>query len=244
MRGRTLAGSLFRSSNLPRAFALKLEPSRPGLEPPRSLPLPLPFDVVATSFHTPQAVGDFDGRGNSLPGELFPSRLDSGGVDFRLGPASPGAANALACQGQRLELPAEGYRKLHFLAAAIDGDQCGKLQIGDRSLEIRVQHYSGSIGRWKAWRRRLFGWAWAPSGSGFLKSDPIAWLATHRHTPGVRDDPYVFCYLFRYAVALPPGVRSLRLPEEPRIRIFALSLTNETISDTTPATELYDGTTS
>ncbi len=225
----------------PRAFAVRLEPSPSGLEAPRSLPLPLPFDVVATSFHAPRTSGDFDGRGNTLPGELFPSRLTSGGVEFRLGPASPGRANALACRGQRLELPADEYRKLHLLAASTGGDRWGEFQIGDRSVEIRVQHYTGSIGRWKAWRRGLLGWAWARPGTGFLKRDPIAWVATHRHAPGVRDEPYVFCYLFRYVVALPRGGRSLRLPDEPGIRLFALSLSDETISDTAPAVELYDG---
>ena len=59
--------------------------------------------------------------------------------------------------------------------------------------------------------------------------------------PGVRDEPYVFCYLFRYVVTLPRGGRSLRLPDEPGIRLFALSLSDETISDTAPAVELYDG---
>ncbi len=227
----------------PRAFAVHLAPSRVMLAKPRSLPLPLPFDVVATSFHEDRAgaAGDFDDHGNAIPGELFPEGLSAGGVEFRLGPASPGAANALACRGQVLELPSDDFGKIHFLAASSQGDRWGEFRLGKQTVAIRVQHYTGSIGRWKAWHRRLRGFGWARPGTGFLKRDPIAWLATHRHGPGVQDEPYVFCYLFRYVITLPPAAGKLHLPDEPEIRIFAVSLANETISETATASELFDG---
>ena len=227
-----------------RAFAIRLEPRREEVLQPPSAAVEIPFDVVATSFHKPRAEGDFDGQGNTFPGELFPSRLACGGVSFRLGPARPGAANALACRGQRIELPVGSSHTLHFLAASADGDRSGRFLIGDRSTEVRIRHYSGFVGRWKSWRRALFGWTWSRPGTGFLEQDPIAWLATHRHGRGIGDQPYVFCYLFRYALNLPPGARALELPSEPRIRIFALSLADQEIDHAVPVSELYDGSTS
>jgi alpha-mannosidase len=228
----------------PRAFALRLEPSREELGPAPSAAVEIPFDVVATSFHTPHAEGDFDGQGNTFPGELFPSRLACGGIAYRLGPAQAGAANAVACRGQRVDLPIGDFRTVHFLAASVDGDRSGVFRVGDRSTELRIQHYSGFVGRWKRWRRAMLGWTWSRPGTGFLKRDPIAWLATHRHARGVRDQPYVFCYLFRYVLDLPPGASSLELPHEPRIRLFALSLGQQEIGAATPANELYDSSTS
>jgi alpha-mannosidase len=58
--------------------------------------------------------------------------------------------------------------------------------------------------------------------SGFVKREEIAWAGTHRHDPS-GNQPYIASYLFVYPIDLPPGARELRLPNEKRIRILAIT---------------------
>jgi alpha-mannosidase len=224
----------------PRTFALRPEVGPPVIKRPECQSLSLPFDVVATSFHGDGTGGDFDGRGRTYPGEQFPPSVSRGGVELRLGPALPGAANALACRGQALDLPPGSFNRLHLLAAAADGDAMGTFDVDGRPVELRIQAYTGFIGRWKDWRRRPWGWRWSRSAAGFLKRDPIAWLTTHRHDRSGQDEPYVFCYLFHYSIELPVEARYVRLPEIPAIRLFAVTTARERISDTVAAFDPYD----
>ncbi len=76
---------------------------------------------------------------------------------------------------------------------------------------------------------------WVPMGSpkgldqiraGFAKRDEIAWVATHRHSPQ-GNEPYVFGYIFRYAIDLPEGATAFVLPTDARVRIFAATVAAE-----------------
>ena len=74
---------------------------------------------------------------------------------------------------------------------------------------------------------------------GFIKRDPIAWVGTHRHTPG-GDLPYCFCYLFQYAIDLPAGAASVTLPNNPNIRVMAMTAAQSGLDATRPAGVLYE----
>jgi alpha-mannosidase len=206
----------------PRAFALKLEPPATPLPSPRCLPLDLSFDLAAASFHGQRRGPDFDGRGRSLPGELLPATIDSAGVELRLGPLAPGAANCLACRGQKLELPAADGGRLVLLAASVGDKPERRLRVTGSPTEIEVAHWSRSIGG--APRPSIGGLRRSRSQPTVLRRDPIAWLGTHLHDSRVRDRPYAFCYLFRYLLEIEPGTTRLRLPKDSRIRIFAATL--------------------
>jgi alpha-mannosidase len=190
----------------PGTFALRPQGSPSVIEQPECRPLALPFDVVATSFHGEGAGRDFDGRGHTYPGEQFPSSLNRGGAELRLGPAVPGSANALACRGQALELPAGSFNRLHLLAAAANGDASGTFDLDGQPVELRIQSYSGFIGRWKEWHRRPWGWRWSRSQSGFLKRDPVAWLTTHRHDRHGQDEPYVLSHTSSATSSTTPSI--------------------------------------
>lgn len=62
---------------------------------------------------------------------------------------------------------------------------------------------------------------------GFVKKEIVAWIGTHRHkasaTPSL-DGAYEFCYLFRYRMDLPTDATELALPDNPKIRLFAVTL--------------------
>jgi alpha-mannosidase len=73
---------------------------------------------------------------------------------------------------------------------------------------------------------------------GFAKRDEIAWVATHRHGPQ-GNEPYVFGYVFKYAIDLPEGATALVLPADSRVRIFAAAVTGEPAGTVNPAGLLY-----
>jgi alpha-mannosidase len=61
----------------------------------------------------------------------------------------------------------------------------------------------------------------------FLRTDRVAWTATHRHDAHAGDEPYANAYLFSYAFALPQGANTLTLPKDPHLRVFAISLAKD-----------------
>ncbi len=73
---------------------------------------------------------------------------------------------------------------------------------------------------------------------GFVKRDPVALVATHRHSPKA-DEPYIFAYVFEYAVDLPAGATAIVLPANDRIRVFAITAVNEPAAPVRPALPLY-----
>jgi len=62
--------------------------------------------------------------------------------------------------------------------------------------------------------------------SGFVKRDEIAWVGTHRHAAD-GNQPYILSYVFAYEIDLPAGTREIRLPNEDRLRILAMTAVRE-----------------
>ncbi len=74
---------------------------------------------------------------------------------------------------------------------------------------------------------------------GFVKRDPVAWVGSHRHDAN-GDLPYCFCYLFLYSLDLPVGAVSITLPNNPNIRVAAMTAASTALADTQPAGVLYE----
>ena len=75
--------------------------------------------------------------------------------------------------------------------------------------------------------------------SAFTKRDNIAWFASHRHKPE-ENDTYQYSYLFKYEITLPKGTSSITLPENSKIKIFAITVAKNVNEDVTPLQSLYD----
>jgi alpha-mannosidase len=58
-------------------------------------------------------------------------------------------------------------------------------------------------------------------------------------TPPGGAEPYAYSYLFAYALDIPPGVKTITLPDHERIRILAMTVANEPWV-LTPVQPLYD----
>ena len=203
-----------------RTLRLEVEAPAPG-DPATYAPLALPFDRRLTSAQGEPLAPPEAGPPSTLPAELWPDRLQAGAVPFELGPADAG--NALICGGQTITWPEAG-RRLWLLAASLDRPRRALFTVGRREVAVRIDHWSGIIGRFKGWRRGLRHLQWARPGGGFVRSDTLGWVATHRHDAQGADLPYEFGYLFRYEITLRPGDRVLRLPELPEVVLFAATV--------------------
>jgi alpha-mannosidase len=232
-----------------RAFALKVGalPNAP-VASVSSTPLSLPYDLAAVSSLKNLAGGDFDGKGHAYPAEQFPATVASGGVSFQFGSAEDGGKNALTCQGQSLDLPAGTFNRVYLLAAAVDGDQQGDLQVDGVSSPWTVQDWSQFIGQWdkRLWRGEVpeltYDWSNVMDGMvpGYIKRAPVAWYCSHRHDAKQGNEFYQYAYFFKYGVDLSPGAKKLTLPNNDKIRVFAVSVANEPGAGVTPAAPLYD----
>ncbi len=214
----------------PRTVRLRLALPGVALEPLTAHKVAFDRDLeVASSQGRPV---DFDGRGRSFPAELIPARVESGGVVFELAPAGE-RPRGLACRGQTLELPAAGPGRLLLLAATVGGDVRASFDLGDQPRELKIHDWTEPVGRRE--RRR-----WGRRQTGWIKRQPVAWYATHRHDREGGDEPYVFCYLFRYSLAVPAGCRTIGLPDQPRVRLFAATFLSGPAEALRAATPLYD----
>ena len=221
------------------SFAVTESNATHATESPATACLSLPFNAVATRRQGEAAPQGFDGQGHSIPSELWPKRLNFGGVEFQMGSATMATPNAMSCRGQRLDLGQGRYNRLHLLAAAIHGPATATLHLGDDRRALEVAAYSGFLGR----RPKPGGSIWSrprdqPTSLG--RRHPVAWVGTHRHGPQGEDEPYVFCYLFSYSLKLPPGCQEIILPATPALHLFAASLASDEHTRTVPAQALYD----
>jgi alpha-mannosidase len=230
-----------------RSVALRLTtPAK--LAPPVSVPVELPYNLDAFSFNDGAKDGAFDEQGANYPAEMIGDSVVSQAIRFQIGPRANGRNNAVSCQGQRIALPAGTYNRLYLLAAAAGGDTEGAFTVDGSSTLLRVQNWSGYIGQWdnRVFQGRVSELTYAVTNrldhldAGFIKRDPLAWFCSHRHLADGSDDIYCYSYLFEYRLDLPAGAKTLTLPNNPRLRVFAISAAQNDNDATQPARPLYD----
>ena len=222
----------------PKSFALRMTPPMRRIPPLRTTSVPLQFDTEALSFHSQSSGCDFDGRGHSIPGELFPAELMSGEIPFRLAAAAAGEPHCVSCRGQELALPGNDFDRLFLLVASVGPEASSTFDASDSGRSGRVHNWSRPIGKWRR-QRYILGRPWGEATSGYLVRTPVAWIATHRHDRRVRDQAYRFCYLFRYSVPLTPGAGLFRLPDDPNVKVFAATVARIDATELIAAHDLF-----
>jgi alpha-mannosidase len=233
---------------------------------PQTQPITLPYDLAVANRDGERLRGGIDGEGYALPAEMLPQIIPYAGAAFFMGPNNK--ANALVARGQELPIP-PGMSRLYVLAASVGGDQDVAFRVGNESVNLTIQDWSGFIGQWdnRQWspkevlqrprtpppdippdiaallqRSRTRS---DPYGEmtgitpGFIKRAPVAWFASHRHTPDGKNEAYAYSYLFAYTIDVPAGVKTLTLPNNDTVRIMAITGSNER-SSIKPAQPLYD----
>jgi alpha-mannosidase len=74
---------------------------------------------------------------------------------------------------------------------------------------------------------------------GYVKSADLAWYASHQHTADGLNQPYRYSYLFAYPIEVSGSPKTLKLPNNDKIRILAIS-TVEGNPELNAAQSLYD----
>jgi alpha-mannosidase len=230
-----------------RSLALSIQPPA-KLPPPGSTPVPLAFNVDAFSYNEYKQDGSCDFSGFTIPAEMIRDTVVSEGVQFQIGPRANGRRNTVSCSGQKVALPKGEFDRLYLLACSINGDAEGVFTIDGNATTLSIQDWSGYIGSWD--NREFVGVVpertysvnnpLAGIATGYIKRDPLAWYCSHRHQRDGSDEVYKYSYLFKYTLPLPPGAKTLTLPDHPRIRVFAVTAVRNDNADTQPAQPLYD----
>ncbi len=232
-----------------RAFALRTAPlPRAPLAAVASQPLALPYDLDAVSSARNPADGGFDEQGHTVPAEQFPASVVSEGVSFQLGSPADGQKNALVCRGQSLDLPAGPFNRVYLLAAGVYGDQRAEVKIDGAASPLVVPDWSEFIGQWdnRLWKGEVpeltYDWHNPLVGlvPGYVKRASVAWYFSHRHDPKQGNEFYQYAYLFKCGVDLPAGAKKITLPNDDKIRVFAVSVASEPGAGVALAAPLYD----
>jgi alpha-mannosidase len=257
------------SAYQPRSFAIKLGESPTRVAVPRFATVEIPYDVSVASLDNRPASGCFDcsfdrpttPQGNALPGEMLPGKINYAAVTFTLASGATGKPNAVTAAGQTIRLPAGKFNRLYLLAAA-KGDQNAEFKVGDNSVNLKVQDWTGFVGQWddRIWKTTVEpipqnGGASSAGGSpqvrvneygeligirpGFIKRADIGWFASHRHDAAGSAEPYAYSYLFVYAIDVPADASTFTLPKNQNIRVLAVTAANQN-AKTWPAQPLYD----
>lgn len=194
----------------------------------------LPLDTDVTSSGIGKADGAFDSDRCTIPGDLLPDRLEVEGVPFMMGDGLGSVKNALRCGSQTITIPAaKEARRLHLVMASAAGDRNAPFVVGNRSQSLNVQAWDGFVGQWdtRQWEgavedEKTFGWTHKLLGitPSYVKPARIAWYADHRRLADGKDDAYHFCYLFAYALEVPAGAKSVKLPNDPNILVMAATV--------------------
>ena len=230
----------------PRAFALKLEAPSASISRTETAAAELPYDTAVASMDGKNSSGGFDKEGRAIPAEMLPRKIDAGAVRFRLADSSGNAKNAVTCRGQKIKLPAGKYDCVHILAAAC-GDTKGVFVTGTKPHELTIQDWSGYTGQWdkRVWKEEppLLTYEWKVGLDhilpGYMKRSEIAWFCSHRHDAAGKNLPYEFSYLFKYSLPLGSDAQSLQLPDNPAIKVLAISVSRKAAA-ALPAAPLYD----
>ena len=193
----------------------------------KQAPLALPYGLYAATFNAFRADGNIDGTGHSYAAELLPASLVQKGVRFDL--PDPTGPVAVRAGGQEIALPEGNWNKVYLLAASARGDTRTRFLVGGNAVDVTIPDYSGFVAQW----------GHTGHTEGFVKEAEYAYVGTHRH--GARENkdlPYEFTYLFNIALDIPAGARSITLPVNRKVMVFAATAVQDDVNTAAPVSDL------
>ena len=230
-----------------RAFALRIQRPRLHVLPTRSHSIALPFNLASVSTVSNLTAGAFDSRGWTYPAEQFPASIASDGLIFKMGPKTDGAKNAVSAHGQVIPLE-PGTKKVYLLASSSEGDVSAQFKVGQQPVQKTVESWGGFVGQWDTrqwigivpeltydWHNELGGLT-----HGYIKPGEVAWWVSHKHSPARGNEFYDYSYIYKLSFNVPAGVRTITLPNDPRVKIFAATEVSTPHDIATAAAPLSD----
>lgn len=152
----------------------------------------------------------FDDGGAAFPSDTFGSRVTWKDVRFDLGKGD--AANIISSKGQQIALTRGKYASLWLLGAAVEG--------GQRAQEFVVNYSDGSK---QVFTQNVSDW-YAPQN---FPGESRAVKAPYRNMGDGSKDPRTFyAYSYGFALDKTKEVASLTLPNNPNVKIMAITLAN------------------
>jgi alpha-mannosidase len=214
----------------------------------KSTPVDLPYNLNAFTPPGGASSGGFDPAGRTYASDTIGDTITSGGVTFKMGSRDAGQSNCVICRGQTISLPSGPHNRVYLLASAVDGDTSGDFRVDDHAITLGVQDWGGYIGQWD---NRVFEGEVSELqqiiqnpldhiDAGYIKRDHLAWYSSHRHNADGSNDIYRYAYLFKYRLDVTDGAKTLTLPDNPHIRIFALTAAQNDNDEVTPVHPIYD----
>ncbi len=172
------------------------------------------FDNRGLSAAACTSNGGFNVWSNTFPAEQLPapgSEPVIGGVRFRFPAQDSGGADNLRCAGQLVEVPQGRYDWIHVLAAA------------ERHTEDFVYLHFADGAADPEWLRVSDFWPQTPGQFGGHEAFRCTVLHYPRH---VQPDMEPVIWRHRVPVPREADLTAVRLPDNPAIHIFAMTLLN------------------
>ena len=74
---------------------------------------------------------------------------------------------------------------------------------------------------------------------GKASTDSGAGAGTHRHQGDVGNLPYDFSYMYMVSLDIPEGARTVTLPENKNVAVFAMTVSDNGIDDVLPVSGTF-----
>ncbi len=199
----------------------------------------LAYDQDVMSFDDNRTDGDMcplydptdHGHVENYPAEMMPSELVSEGVKFKMGSTADLQKNAVTCKGQTIKIPSGNFNKVYILASATD-ETSGIFTVNGKPVNLTIPKWFGFFGQHYDRQFDLDGHTVLGVKEPFLKHDNIAWFASHYHFGYPSQNiPYTYAYIFKYEINLPQNTGEITLPDNDKIKIFAITAAKNTADD-------------
>lgn len=212
----------------PKTYRVRLAaPAQKSAFEVNNAPVTLPYNTVAFTTDEFYTYYRFDNQRGSFAAELIPAELTCNGVRFMMGEEN--VKDAVTCRNQEIELPEGNYKKLYMLVAASDKECEAVFKVGDSEQAVYVPLWKGFYGQW----------GWRGHSEALLKDATIAHVGTHRHQGDVGNLPYDFSYMYMVSLDIPEGARTVTLPENKNVAVFAMTASDNRIDDVLPASSTF-----
>lgn len=166
--------------------------------------------------------GSWNVRGNSFAAELMPEVVKSDGISFKVC-NDPTVNDFVRADGQTVTLPEhKGANKPFIFLSSIDGSRRVTFNVDGKNFDVRVPYYSDFFGQW----------SWKGECEGYLKDGSFGCIANHKHSERKGNDSYKFAYLYKVCLDIPEDARTLTLPKDAGIAVFAATLADDPNHDT------------
>ena len=144
------------------------------------------------------------------------------------------------CTGQTIQLPAGNYTSVYVLGAALR-DKTADFILDGKKMPVSFGAWNGYVGQFYNRILSRDKNTVVEMEKPYVKTDNIAWFASHCHNSyPMKNLAYQYCYLFKYEIPVPAGAKTITLPDDKDIYIFAMTAATSPAEGVKSLQPLYD----